>query len=72
MGAFNPNVLDVFHGCAEMKDAYLWVSEKPGWGVDVDEKAAAKFPFTEGAGARAGLNGGWSDLRLADGTVIKQ
>ena len=71
-GPFQPKVLEVFQGCAEMKDAYLWVSEKPGWGVEVDEKAAAKFPFTEGGGARSGLNGGWGDLRLADGTVIKQ
>jgi mannonate dehydratase len=71
-GPFNPKVLEVFHGAAEMKDAYLWVSEKPGWGVEVDEKAAAKFPFADGAGTRSGLNGGWSDLRLADGTVIKQ
>jgi mannonate dehydratase len=68
---FNPRVLEVFHGCAEMKDPYLWVSEKPGWGIEVDEKAAAKFPFTD-AGPRSGLNGGWGDLRLADGTVIKQ
>jgi mannonate dehydratase len=71
-GPFNPRVLEVFQGCAEMKDAYLWVSEKPGWGVEVDEKAAAKFPFTDAGGARSGLNGGWGDLRLADGTVIKQ
>ena len=71
-GAFNPRVLEVFSGCAEMKDAYLWVSEKPGWGVEVDEKAAAKYPFTDPPGARSGLNGGWSDVRLADGTVIKQ
>ncbi len=68
---FNPKVLEVFHGCAEMKEPYLWVSEKPGWGIEVDEKAAAKFPFTD-SGARSGLNGGWGDLRLADGTVIKQ
>ena len=61
----------MFQGCAEMKDAYLWVSEKPGWGVEVNEKAA-KFPFSAGDGARSGLNGGWGDLRLADGTVIKQ
>jgi mannonate dehydratase len=71
-GPFNPKVLEVFHGCAEMKNAYLWVSETPGWGVEVDEKAAAKFPFTDAGGARSGLNGGWGDLRLADGTVIRQ
>ena len=48
------------------------MSEKPGWGIEVDEKAAAKFPFTGAPGARSGLNGGWNDLRLPDGTVIKQ
>jgi mannonate dehydratase len=69
---YNPKVLEVFQGTAEMKDAYLWVSEKPGWGIEVDEKVAEKYPFTEGAGARSGLNGGWGDVRLADGTVIKQ
>lgn len=71
-GPLNPKVLEVFHGCAEMKDPYLWVSEKPGWGIEVDEKAAAKFPFTDGPGGRSGLNGGWGDVRLPDGTVIKQ
>ena len=72
-GAFNPRVLEVFSGCAEMKDGYLWVSEKPGWGIEIDMKAAAKFPFTDDPGsARGGLNGGWGDVRLPDGTVVKQ
>ena len=56
-----------------MKDAYLWVSEKPGWGIEIDEKAAAKYPFNDNAGGqRKGLNGGWTDERLPDGTVVKQ
>ena len=29
-----------------MKDGYLWVNETPGWGIEIDEKAAAKAPFT--------------------------
>jgi mannonate dehydratase len=72
-GPFGANVLEIFKGCAEQKDGYLWVSEKPGWGIEIDEKAAAKFPFNDaGAGQRRGLNGGWSDMRLPDGTVVKQ
>jgi mannonate dehydratase len=55
-----------------MQDPYLRVSEKPGWDIEADEKAAAKFPSANAAGARSGLNSGWGDLRLADGTVIKQ
>ena len=66
---FNEGAQEVFRGCPEMKDGYLWVSEKPGWGIEVDEKAAAKSPFTPG---RNNLNGGWGEIRRLDGTVIKQ
>ena len=52
-----------------MKEGYLYASEKPGWGIEIDEKAAAKAPFTNPAN---GLNGGWGEIRRADGTVIKQ
>ena len=52
-----------------MKDGYFWVNERPGWGIEVDEKLAAKFPFTESANH---LNGGWGEIRRRDGTVIKQ
>jgi mannonate dehydratase len=65
---FNQRTQEIFQGCPEMKDGYLWVSEKPGWGIEVDEKAAAKAPFTD----RNGLNGGWGEIRRRDGTVIKQ
>jgi mannonate dehydratase len=65
---FGAHTQEVFQGCPEMKDGYLWVSEKPGWGIEIDEKAAAKMPFTD----RNGLNGGWGEIRRADGTVIKQ
>ena len=67
--AFNQRTQEIFHGCPEMKDGYLWVSEKPGWGIEIDEQAAAKAPFTPG---RNNLNGGWGEVRRRDGTVIKQ
>ena len=66
---FNDRTQEIFHGCPVMKDGYLWVNENPGWGIEVDEKAAAKYPFTPG---RNNLNGGWGVLRKLDGTVIKQ
>ena len=43
---FNERTQAIFQGCPEMKDGYLWVSEKPGWGIEIDEKEAAKAPFT--------------------------
>ncbi len=64
---FNERTKAIFQGCPEMRDGYLWVSEKPGWGIEIDEKEAAKAPFTQSP-----LNGGWDEIRLRDGTVIKQ
>lgn len=64
---FNEQTQAIFQGCPEMKDGYLWVSEKPGWGIEIDEKEAAKSPFLPSP-----LNGGWGEIRLPDGTVIKQ
>jgi len=67
--SFNERSQAIFHGCPVMKDGYLWVNEAAGWGIEVDEKEAAKSPFTPG---RNGLNGGWGEIRRLDGTVIKQ
>jgi mannonate dehydratase len=52
-----------------MKDGYLYPNEAPGWGLEVDEKAAARYPF---GGPWNRLNGGWGVIRRRDGTVIKQ
>jgi mannonate dehydratase len=45
----------------------------PGWGIEVDERAAAKYPFGHGeSGERQRLNGGWGEIRRRDGTLVKQ
>jgi mannonate dehydratase len=65
---FNQAAQEVFKGCPVLKDGYLYANEAPGWGMEVDEAAAAKHPYD-----RSGpLNGGWGELRLPDGTLIKQ
>ncbi len=68
---FNDRLKEVFDGCPVMKDGYLYANEKPGWGIEVDEKAAAKYPYTN-SGPRGNLNGGWGEIRRRDGTIIKQ
>lgn len=70
---FNEQVQEVFPGAPVSKDGYLWANEAPGWGIEVNEKAAAKYPFghTE-VGERQRLNGGWGVVRRRDGSVIKQ
>ncbi|NLV75061.1 MAG: starvation-sensing protein RspA [Chloroflexi bacterium] len=56
----------VFPGCPEVRDGALWANDKPGLGIDVDEKLAAQYPFPEDA-----INGAWPEIRRLDGTVIK-
>ena len=71
--SFNDATREVFSGCPELKDGYFWANEAPGWGIEVDERAAAKYPFGHGeTGERQRLNGGWGEIRRRDGTVIKQ
>ena len=70
---FNDATREVFSGCPEMRNGYLYANEAPGWGIEVDEKAAAKFPFGHGEkGERQQYNGGWGAIRRRDGTIIKQ
>jgi mannonate dehydratase len=60
---------EIFKGCAAYKDGFLWASDAPGWGIEIDEQLAAKYPFRDGPNH---LNGGWGVIRQYDGTVIKQ
>jgi mannonate dehydratase len=39
-------VHDVFPGTLHPVDGWLYPSDQPGWGVDLDEKQAAKYPPT--------------------------
>ncbi|MCC6342364.1 MAG: starvation-sensing protein RspA [Bryobacterales bacterium] len=70
---FNERLQEVFHGCPVMKDGYLYPNDAPGWGIEIDEKAAARYPFGYGErGSHKNLNGGWGEIRKRDGQVIKQ
>jgi mannonate dehydratase len=70
-GAIRGVEAEIFKGCETFKDGYLWANDSPGWGIEVDEKLAARYPFRSD-GARGALNGGWGVIRRLDGTVIKQ
>ncbi len=37
-------VHEIFPGTPRVEDGYLRPNEAPGWGIDIDEKAAAAFP----------------------------
>jgi mannonate dehydratase len=71
--AFNERTQEVFDGCPVMKNGYLYPNEKPGWGIEVNETAAAKYPFGSfERGERQRYNGGWGEIRRRDGAIIKQ
>ncbi len=59
---YRPLVQDIFQGHLEVKDGYAWISEKPGWGIEVDEALAAKHPITDERP---------NEMRTPDGSVIE-
>ncbi|MCS7041965.1 MAG: starvation-sensing protein RspA [Bryobacteraceae bacterium] len=70
---FPDAVREVFQGCPVLKNGYFYANEAPGWGIEVNEAAAKKYPYGYGEkGERERLNGGWGEVRRRDGTIIKQ
>jgi mannonate dehydratase len=65
--AFNQAEKDVFPGCPELKDGYYWANDKPGLGIDMDEKLAAKFPVTDDPP----FDYRWGNYRQRDGSLVK-
>jgi mannonate dehydratase len=61
---FNEAAREIFPGTPEIRQGFLWSNERSGLGIEFDEKAAGKYQPTESM-----LNGSWSTLRRADGTV---
>src|SRR5687767_4531021 len=67
-GSFPKETQEVFVGCPEVKNGYMLAQEKPGLGMEVDEKVAAKFPIPAGPPHFAYS---WGTTRRLDGTVIR-
>ena len=67
-GSFPKETQEVFAGCPEVKNGYMLAQEKPGLGMEVDEKLAAKFPFPAGP---PNFDYSWGTTRRSDGTVIR-
>lgn len=57
-------LLEVFPGCPTIRKGYLYVNEAPGFGVDINEAAAARHPFPEHPGF-------WEPVRRRDGTAVR-
>jgi mannonate dehydratase len=59
-----PAELDVFPGCPTLDNGYAYPNDKPGWGIDIDEALAAKFPCEE-------IVEQWTQTRLPDGSITR-
>lgn len=55
---------EIFKGCPEVKDGYLYPNDKPGFGIEFDEELAKKYPCEY-------RDHGWLRSRLPDGTAVR-
>ncbi len=58
---------DVFPGCPTLRDGYYHVTDRPGLGIDLNEKLAAKFPIRDDPP----FDLRWGNVRRRDGTVVR-
>src|SRR5262249_32733236 len=58
---------DVFPGRPELREGSLWANDRPGLGIDLNERLAARFPITEDP--PFDMNRG--NVRRRDGTVVR-
>jgi mannonate dehydratase len=64
---FGAETREVFPGCPEVKDGYLHANDRPGLGIDLDEKLAARFPIPD----EPTFDHRWGATRRRDGTMIR-
>lgn len=61
---FPEHVYELFPGLPEVRDGYMYPNEKPGLGIDIDEKLAAIYPCQDQVEM-------WTQTRLPDGTPVR-
>lgn len=59
---FTETAMEVFPGCPTLKNGYVYANEKPGFGIDLDEELAKKYPCTTEVTR-------WTQTRVPDGTI---
>ena len=57
---FNDLVYEMFPGLPVVRDGYMYPNDKPGLGIDIDEKLAGRYPCEDEVV-------GWTQTRLPDG-----
>jgi mannonate dehydratase len=57
-------VYEMFPGTPQVRNGYMIPNDKPGLGIDIDEKLAAKYPCTDEIIQ-------WTQTRLPDGSPVR-
>jgi mannonate dehydratase len=60
----NETLHEVFPGSPVLKGGYVYANDKPGLGIDIDEKLAAQYPCSDDVTT-------WTQTRLPDGTQAR-
>jgi mannonate dehydratase len=58
---------DVFPGCPVLKGGYFYANDRPGLGIDLDEKLAGKFPISDDPP----FDYAWGNYRRRDGGIVR-
>lgn len=61
---FNEAEEEVFVGAPKVRNGYAYLNDKPGFGIEVDEEKAAKYPPVD-------MDFSWLYPRLQDGTAVR-
>ncbi|MCR2823015.1 enolase C-terminal domain-like protein [Lederbergia panacisoli] len=61
---FSNIIQEVFPGCPELRDGYVYPNDQPGFGIDIDEEKAAKYPCSNELPR-------WTLARIPDGTSVR-
>jgi mannonate dehydratase len=59
-----PLVYEMFPGTPEVRDGYMYPSDDPGLGIDINEALAAKYPCRDEVDI-------WTQTRLPDGSPTR-
>jgi mannonate dehydratase len=57
-------VYEIFPGTPQVRDGYMYPNDRPGLGIDIDEKLAARYPAQDGVEW-------WTQTRLPDGSPTR-
>ena len=60
----NDKIREVFPGCPEVKNGYVYPNDKPGLGIDINEDKASEYPCSRELPH-------WTQTRTPDGTSVK-